>query len=338
MATIKDVAKKAGVAPSTVSLVLNNKPWVSEKTRKKVMKAIRELNYHPNSTARGLATSRTGNIGFVLDDFFCSIAEPFYSRMLLGAEFESRNHNFFLLLSSIESRFRKGMQMPRMFAEKKVDGVILAGKMSKAFLTTIMEEKLPYILLDYYLEENAPNYVGIDNYNGALEAIRYLIKLGHRKIGFVGAYNAHPSFKERLKAYKDALEEANIPYHPEYVMNKPKDVPENDAYSITKAHLQHAPIPTAIFTGNDFTAIGVIKALRELGLKIPHDVSIMGFDDSEYAMHTEPRLTTISVPKEEMGAIAVKELIDLIEGRVPEHKPSRVKTTLIVRDTTGICK
>jgi len=309
--TIKDVAQRAGVAQSTVSLVINKK-HTSERTKRKVLKAIRELDYHPTRLARGLATQRTGNIGFIVSDTHFSRAEPFYTRVFLGTEFEARQHNYYVLLTTVREEFDPNESVPRFLVEKNVDGVILAGKVNDSLIFHIEKGDLPMVLIDYLPKNSKIASVLIDNVHGAYEAVCHLIKLGHKRIGFIGGSIDHPSIINRLEGYKHALREFNLSIDKKWIIDDEPYTSVDDGYRATKKLLESTPLPTAIFASNDTMAIGSIKALKEVDVNVPKDISVVGFDDIEEAYRTEPPLTTMRVSKEEMGILAMKKLMDMI--------------------------
>ncbi|WP_243664824.1 LacI family DNA-binding transcriptional regulator, partial [Rhodothermus marinus] len=214
--TIRDVARAAGVSISTVSLVLNNKGNVSEATRRRVLKVARELGYVPSRAARDLSLQRTGNVGFVLREDHFTRSEPFYTYIFLGTEFEARLHNLYVLLTTIPRDYRKGEHTPRFLRERSVDGLLIAGKVSEAFLEEVRAMKLPTVLIDYEAE-GFPAVV-IDNQGGARVAVEHLIQQGHRRIAFVGADIRHPSIANRLEGYRIALARAGLPMDPALVL------------------------------------------------------------------------------------------------------------------------
>ena len=173
--TIKDVASRAGVSLSTVSLVLNNKHNVSEETRLKVQQTIDELKYHPRRVARGLASKTTGNIGFIVTENHFSRAEPFYTKVFLGTEFEARQHDYYVLLTTVKKSFRRSQHIPRFLLEKNVDGVILAGTIPTSLIDYIRETDLPFVMVDYLPKSGPCSAVLIDNFEGAYRAVTHLI-------------------------------------------------------------------------------------------------------------------------------------------------------------------
>ncbi|MFQ5825200.1 MAG: LacI family DNA-binding transcriptional regulator [bacterium] len=334
-ATIKDVAKKAGVSLSTVSLVINNKNNISPTTKKKVEEAISELNFHPRRYARGLASKKTFNLGFILTDDHFSLAEPFYTKIFLGTEFEARKYNYYILLTTVKKSFKVQESIPRFLLEKNVDGVILAGKVPTKLIDYIQERKLPVVLVDYDLRTNRVSTVFINNFQGAQLAVTHLIKSGHRKIAFIGGEINHPSIRERLRGYKETLQEHKLPTVDKLISHSEPYTGVNDGYEATRKLLDAGISFTAIFASNDTMAIGAMRCLRERNLKVPQDVSIIGFDDIEVCLQVEPRLSTVRVFKEELGAIAVRRIVEKIENKKLMVNQIIVPVELVLRESSG---
>ena len=333
--TIKDVALKAGVAQSTVSLVINEGKHISQATRQKVLKAIKELNYHPRRSARVLASRKTGNIGFILADKYFYQAEPFYTKIFLGTEFEARKHNYYVLLTTVGEEFNPRKSIPRFLMEKNVDGVILTGKVSDALILYITKSGVPVVLIDYFPKEGKFPSVLIDNLQGAYEAVVHLIKLGHRRIGFIGGTVDHPSISDRFKGYGQALEEFGLSKNSSLVAKGQPDSSAEGGYRAARKLLKLSSPPTALFATNDSMAMGSIRAAREAQLKVPDDLAVVGFDDIEVATHTHPPLTTMRVPKEEMGTLAVRKIVELIDSGDKFNEKTLIATELIVRGSCG---
>jgi len=331
--TIKDVAKKVGVSVSTVSLVLNKKRGVTEETKKKILRAIEELNYHPHRIARGLASKKNGNIGFILTNYHFSRAEPFYTKIFLGSEFEARQHNYYILLTTVENKFTKN-DIPRFLLEKNVDGVILAGKVPAGLIEYISNYDLPVVFIDYIPPKGKYIAVLMDNVDGANQAISHLIEKGHRQISFVGGDINHPSIAARLEGYKQALQHENIALNPDLIVTFSPDTTDVDGYNST-CELFKRKIPfTAIFAANDAMAFGCLKCLKEKKIKVPEQIALVGFDDVDIAVQTEPRLTTIKVDKEDIGAMAIKTIVEMINTNRKIQGQILVPVQLIVREST----
>ena len=332
--TIKDVAKKAEVSTATVSLVLNNNPAISEATRKRVLKAIQELGYHPRASARTLATRKTGNVGFILTEDHFSRAEPFYTKVFLGSEFEARDRNYYILLTTVPNDFNVRLHAPRFLLEKNVDAIILAGKVPHSLLEYVMRFNIPVVLVDYWVPAYQLSAVLIDNITGAMEAVQHLISRGHRKIAFLGGDIRHPSIFDRLQGYRMALREAGIELNDELVIDHIEDTGFEDGEAAMTALLERNVDFTAIFACNDAMAIGAMRILRAKGVRIPDDVAIVGFDDTEAASLVTPRLTTIYVDKVELGSAALRRLAEVLDTKHTKAQKIIIPTRLVIRDST----
>jgi LacI family transcriptional regulator len=332
--TIEDVARLSGLSVSTVSLVINNRGYVSPETRKKVLKIVRDLSYHPTRSARGLASKTSGNIGFILSDDHFSQVEPFYTRIFLGTEFEARNHNYYIILTTVGKTFRKPQGVPRFLLERNVDGVIIAGKVSSSFIEYVDSIGLPVVLVDYQTIKNRHSSVLIDNRGGAHAAVAHLIAAGHRSIGFVGGDIGHPSIAERLAGYREALEEHGLGWDPLLVSAEEPDLRGDDGANAMKKMLDRERKLTAVFAANDAMAIGSLRYLRQRGYRVPEEIAVVGFDDIEMSLHVDPPLTTLRVFKEEMGKLAVIRLVDMIKSKQHVVVTTLVPVELVVREST----
>jgi LacI family transcriptional regulator len=332
--TIRDVARKAGLSLSTVSLVINNRGNVSPGTRESVQKVVRELSYHPTRSARGLASKTSGNIGFILSEEHFSQAEPFYTRIFLGTEFEAREHNYYILLTTVGNQFDPDVYVPRFLLERNVDGIIIAGKVNEKLISHIDSLGLPIVLVDYEIKRAHHSAVLIDNWRGATLAVEHLLALGHKKIAFVGGDIRHPSITDRYEAYHNTLHMAGVFLEESYEVTDEEETSVEGGTSAAERLFALGAKPTAIFAANDAMAIGCIRHLKSRGLRIPEDVAIVGFDDIEISSHIEPHLTTIRVLKEEMGKIAVQRVVDSINAKTKIVVTTHVPVELIVREST----
>src|SRR5574338_1042695 len=218
--TIKDIAKKADVSIATVSYVINGTKSISPATRKRVLKTIKTLDYHPSKSARNLVTGNTGNIGFILTDDHFLRTEPFYTKIFLGTEFEARSEGYYILLTSIKSDFDRKDVLPRFVLNNSVDGIIIAGKIPHDLIERLSAYKLPTVFVDYIPPTNGYPLVLIDNIQGGLMAVNHLIELGHKNIAFISSDIEHPSFLDRLNGYKQALENAKMPVRNNLIYTK----------------------------------------------------------------------------------------------------------------------
>ncbi|MGB9856535.1 MAG: LacI family DNA-binding transcriptional regulator [Dictyoglomaceae bacterium] len=334
MVNIKDIAKKAGVSPSTVSRALNDDPKISEKTKKKIKEIARRLKYKPNQAARALITRETKTIGFlILKKEKPLVADPFYSVILYSAQNELHELGYHLLYGIIPHGKLNPQKPPRMLQEERIDGLILAGPdMPKEFIETIRKTGIPLILVDNY-SENVDSVLA-DNIRGAYIATKYLIELGHKIIAFASGPLDHISVYERWEGYKKALEEAGIKYNPEYMIEE-RELTMRTGRHAFQILWKNDPKPTAILSANDPMALGVIQCAKDMGIKVPEELSVIGIDDIDLSSQFDPPLTTIRIFKEEMGSITAKRLIDRIKN--PNQPPIKiiVSTELVIRGSTA---
>lgn len=333
-ATIKDVAKKADVSIATVSLVMHGNGRISQETSKRVFKAIKDLGYHPSRSARGLVSKKTGNIGFILTDDHFLRTEPFYTRIFLGTEFHAHKDEYYILLTTIPSDFSDNDPLPRFILEENVDGIIIAGKIPTSLIDRLCDLNLPLVFVDFV----PPNYqcstVQIDNVNGGFLATQHLIQLGHKHIGFIAGDIRHPSINDRLMGYRKALEQYDISINSDhYVVDM--DYPDRiNGYNATKRLLKQNKKITALFAANDAMAIGAMQYCKDNRLEIPGDVSIIGFDDVEADLLIDPPLSTIRVPKIELGTEAMQLMVNILKNKNTMAKKILVPVELIIREST----
>jgi len=326
MVTINELAKLADVSKSTVSKALNGRPGVGDSTRERILKLARQHNYSPNAFGKGLKSQKSGNIGAI----FCREQQPlsgnpFYSRVLEGLEAEIAYNKHNLVLQLIPGD--ETAELPKMIKERTVDGLILVGVLDVDFVRRILDTDLPVILVDPKVSFTDCSQVLIDNENGAFKAVNYLIERGHEKIGFVSGELSRLSFHRRFEGYKKALEFSNIPFREEWV----KAGGIESGYTNVRKLLNEHEQPTAIFAANDNNAFFGAKAIKDAGLRIPEDISIVGFDDVDLARFSSPALTTIRVYKEEMGSLAVRNLLKWIRNGEKEPVTTVVPVKLIER-------
>ncbi|MCU7503368.1 MAG: LacI family transcriptional regulator [Ignavibacteria bacterium] len=336
--TIKDVAQKAKVSIATVSLVIHNNEKISYETRMRVNKAIKDLNYHPFRSARGLASRKTGNLAFIVTEDHFLRSEPFYTHIFLGAEFEARQNEYYILLTIIRSDFKQGDRLPRCIVERNVDGIIFAGKVPQDIISCLEKYELPMAFVDYY--PPAENYpvVLIDNFSGGMQAVQHLSALGHRHIAFVAGDIQHPSIRDRFQGYKVALENAGLSYSSKMSIIDEAYPARENGYSAAKRLLRDNKNVTAIFSCNDAMAIGVMQFLKESGLRVPEDVSLIGFDDVDAGLSLDPPLSTIGVPKLELGGEVMRLMADMLNNKVKSPKKVLVPVELIKRKSTAEVK
>jgi DNA-binding LacI/PurR family transcriptional regulator len=315
--TIYDVAKEAGVAISTVSKVLNNTGSIGAKTRRKVEETMQKLNYQPSVAAS--VKKRIQTIGLLIPD----IADPFMAEITRTIEDHGRKFGFSLIICSTDNDLEKEMEYVSILKKKYIDGIIIAtGLKNTDALNEILNNEIPVALLSREVPSLAVNTVVVNDFLGAFEATSYLIKLGHQNIAMISEDIYFPVTKSRMDGYKQALEQAGIPYNENLVAIN--NTSFNDALNSTVKLLKLSEPPTAIFASTEPLAIGAMQGVRESGLDIPKDISIVGFDNSILAKMCYPPLTTVSQPIYEMG----KKVIDLLVEEI--KNPKKVKQRIVM--------
>ncbi|HEY5564418.1 MAG TPA: LacI family DNA-binding transcriptional regulator [Rhodothermia bacterium] len=338
--TIKDVAAEAGVAISTVSLALSGKGYVRDETKQRVKDVARRLKYAPARAAQRLASTLTGNVGFVLREDHFTRSEPFYTRVFLGTEFEADRHGHYVLLATVPSPFDADHDVPRFLREGNVDGLMIAGKVDADFMSSLEQLSLPIVLIDFEYDD-IPSVL-IDNHGGAAAAVRHLLSRSHKRIAFLGADMIHPSIRGRLEGYRLAMAGAGLPADDVLVIVSANGEPNTETgRALAGRLLSMDPMPTAVFCANDALALTVIRSAMAAGIRIPEDLAVVGFDDVEGARLVSPPLTTVHVFKEQLGELAARYLAELItresKNSSPYEKSShtiRVPTELVIRSST----
>jgi len=333
MASIKQIAKEANVSPGTVSKALNRRKDISEATRQKILKIAQSHDFVPSSLGKSLKNQKTENVGVI----FCRESQPlsgnpFYSRVLEGIEAELAINNYSLVLHLLPNDY-KGT-LPKMLREGQVDGVILAGVMRPAFIERLRTLNIAAVLVDPKITVSDFSQVLIDNEHGAFQAIQHLINFGHKRIGFISGNLDRLSFVQRFKGYKKALKHHNIAFDKELVQSGGLEKGFDHMQSLLKSKDR----PTAVFAANDINAIYAYKAIKDAKLKIPENISVIGFDDIEMSKISSPPLSTIRVYKEEMGSIAVRILLQILNNELDKPTTTLVPTKLVERESVSIAK
>jgi LacI family transcriptional regulator len=328
MTTIKDIARLAKVSQSTVSKVLNDRPGVGSETRQRVLDIVEEHQFVPNAAGKSLKKKHTGNIGVIFRREQNPLStNPFYSRVLEGIEAETALNNYNLVLHMAAEN--REPCLPKMVREQQVDGVILVGIQHTGFVECLLQARVPLVLVDPKNIFSQCAQVLIDNENGAYLATQHLIEAGHRRIGFVSGELTRLSFRQRLDGYLKALKFRNLPVDESLIKSGGIEA----GYDLTKQLLSSASPPSAIVFVNDINAIFGYKAVNEHGLKIPEDISIVGFDDIDMARMATPPLTTIRVYKEELGSVAVRSLRELLNVEDAINSTTIIPVRLIERES-----
>lgn len=328
MATIRDVAEKAGVSIATVSRVLNKRVSVSPATRIKVEKAIEELNYQPNYLGRNLRRAETKIILVILQN----ISNPFYSKVVEGIEDLGHKHGYNIMICNTDSESDRERSYLDLLVNRLVDGVILMEPEIDSEELAQIGNSFPVVQCCEYKEGADVPHISIDNVAAGYTAVNHLIKLGHTRIGMISGYNRLLSAMQRETGYKRALREADIAFEPALI--------KYGSYGFTgglraaKEFLQLDNPPTALFAISDITAIGAIRAIKEEGLNIPEDIAVVGFDNTSIASMYDPQLTTISQPRYDLGKISMEFLLEQINDNDISAQEIYLEHELIIREST----
>jgi len=338
MATIKEVAKKSGVSVGTVSAVLRGESWVTEDTRRKVLRVVRELNYRPNPLARSLRTQKTGVIGLVVTD----ITNPFFSLIVRAVENYLRKYNFNIILCDTNEDYAIGTDVVRVLIDRMVEGIILVGDVlpEEELEEVINTTHVPIVAVERdYGNIYELSMVLVDSVKGGYIATRHLLNLGYRDIAIVtGPIESERNYSSigRLEGYKEALREEGIELKPEFIVKS--DFTFNGGYTSVKAFLERGYKPRAIFASNDLMAIGAMVAIKEEGFRIPDEIAVVGYDDTPEASFTEPPLTTVHLSMEELGTQAARFVVESIKDRDFVPRKYILPVDIVIRESCGAFK
>jgi LacI family transcriptional regulator len=331
MATIRDVAKQAGVAPITVSRVVNNSGYVSAKTRARVEAAIAELGYVPNVLARSLRSRRTNTLALILTD----ISNPFWTTVARGVEDAASAAGFNVIFCNTDESEVKQEKYLRVVMQKQVDGVLLVpARGTDEPIRLIQSQNTPVVVLDRRIPNAPVDTVRSDSEGGAYQLTNLLLSLGHRRIAVLSGPQGVSTADERVAGYQRALTEAGLDVDPAMIYHGEFSL--GSGYSMAQQVLEAAPRPTALFAGNNFIAFGALRALRDAGLRAPEDMALVGFDDLPADLVVDPFLTVAAQPAYEMGRQATELLLAHLSAEAPaKYQEIVLPTEIIVRRSSG---
>jgi LacI family transcriptional regulator len=324
-----DVARVAGVSQTTVSFVVNNVPNINipQETRDRVWAAVEELGWRPNAMARGLSLQRSHTIGLISDEVAIS---PHTGKIIQGAQDAAWASNKLLVVLNTSRRAEVEAAAIEMLLERQVEGIIYATMYHRPVTLPPLLTKVPTVLLDCYVEDRSLPSVVPDELQGGRMATEALLQKGHRRIGFINNVDPIPATFGRLEGYKQALAAFDVPFNASLVCSGKSTAEEG--YRCAVELMQLPERPTALFCFTDQMAMGAYDAIRQLGLSIPDDVAIIGFDNLELiAAHLRPPLTTMELPHYAMGQWAVQYLLNHVEGSNPEPVQQTIICPLIER-------
>ena len=330
MATMRDVAKRADVSVSTVSHVVNNSRAVSLAARERVLEAMQELGYKPNIMARNLRRQRSNTIGMIVPDS----TNPFFAEVARGIEDAGFAHNFSVILCNTDGDIAKQLAYTNALIENQVAGIVfVAAGVSTAQVQELQKRAVPLVIVDREVDGVHVDTVLTNHYQGGCLATQHLLDLGHQRVACItGGSDLSPS-ADRGMGYQDVLAANGLAYNTDLLQGG--DFQYAGGYLAAKQLLTAPNRPTAIFACNDLMAVGCISAARELGLSVPEDLSVVGFDDVKLASFTNPPLTTIAQPTYKIGTLAIEMLLDRLQKGDALPRLERLDTKLVIRHSTA---
>ncbi|MGP3779114.1 LacI family DNA-binding transcriptional regulator [Halanaerobium saccharolyticum] len=334
MPTLKDVAKKAGVAPSTVSRVINDSSRISEETKFKVRKIMDEIGYHPNINARNLVKQRSHNLGLVIpystEEAF---ADPFYSEILrgIGVLAHSKGFNLLLLTSNGEEEEKKTVL--NAVRGKQIDGVLLLrAKKEDELIDKLTKINFPFVIVGRPEEKDKYYWVNNDNITASEKVVDYLIKNGHRKIAMIIGDDNYIMNNDRLEGYKRSFEKNGLKINNDLILRSDNTDHQN-IYMLSQQMIKEHPEITAFYGMSDTMAYTIMQAMNDMNVKIPEDISIVGFNNNPMSKIVSPPLTTVDINIYLLGNKATELLIGVINGQVDKYQHTIVPTNIIERDS-----
>jgi LacI family transcriptional regulator len=331
--TLEDIALKAGVSRSTVSRVINNQPNVRSDVRQRILDVIEQTGYHPNVAARALASQRSWTIGLVIPRTVSSFfSDPFFPRLTQGIAQACNQYNYTLGLFLVSNHQDEEKIFPRISRKGSLDGLLVqSGQIGDLLIDRLVHTGMPVVIAGRPFQPNDVSYIDVDNVRAAYDAVRHLIQLGRKRIATItGSLDSTVSI-DRLAGYRQALAENGLLDDPPLIAEG--DFTEMGGYTAMQSLL--AARPDAVFVASDLMAIGTMRAIREAGLRVPEDISIVSFDDLPIATMAIPNLTTVRQPIYQFGYKSVELLLDLIDNGLTPPRRVILETELVVRDSCG---
>ena len=330
--TLEDIAHISGFSRSTVSRVINGDSKVSEKTRERIMEIVHKYDFQPNLAARGLAAGRTGIIGLVIPMTVSAIfSEPFFQILTQGVSSGCNAHDYSVMLWLAEPEYER-RTVTKILYNGLIDGIIVASMVTNdPIVDSLSNNKLPFILIGRHNSYDHLSYVDVDNHAGAKQAVLHIIHTGRQRIATITGPQNMIAGLDRYQGYLDALHEHGIAVDPDLIVQS--DFSDTGAYTSMQNLLKYKP--DAVFAASDAMAIGAMQAVLDAGLRVPQDISFVGFEDSPQASRSKPSLTTVRQSGYQMGATAVEMLIDIIENSIKMPQQIILPTELVIRDSCG---
>jgi LacI family transcriptional regulator len=335
MSSIREVAKRLGISITTVSRALDGYSDVAEDTRQLVVKTAQEMGYVPNPAARQLRRQRTDLIGYILPVPASEFSDPFFAEFITGLGDEATSHDFDLIVSSAaHDSTPERQRYERWVHSRKVEGVVLNRmRLHDWRVQYLAKTGLPFVSLERSHDTSDHPSVEVDGLAGFQKLVAYLVSVGHKRIAYIGGPLDLKIQADRFEGYKKGLETASIPFDPELV--EEGDTTRGGGYQAAQRLLELNPLPTAITCINDLTAIGVLHAASERGIKVGRDLAVAGFDGIAEGEHTSPPLTTLSQPLYDIARNLVKILVAMIRNQSLDERQVHVQPGLVIRQSTG---
>jgi|Wag4MinimDraft_8_1082659.scaffolds.fasta_scaffold00039_8 DNA-binding LacI/PurR family transcriptional regulator len=334
MTTLKDIAKKAGVAPSTVSRVINDSSRISEKTKTKVRKIMEEMGYHPNINARNLVKQRSHNLGLVIPySTEKAFADPFYSEILraIGVLAHSKGFNLLLLTSNGEEEEKKTVL--NAVKGKQIDGVLLLrAKKEDNLINELTKINFPFVIVGRPEETSKYYWVNNDNVKASERIVDYLIDKGHKKIAVILGDDNYILNEDRLQGYVNSFQKNNLKIDQDLIVQT-KKIDHNNIYILAQKMIKDHPEITAFYGMSDTMAYTIMQAMSDMNIKIPEDISIVGFNNNPMSKIVSPPLTTVDINIYLLGNKATELLIAVINGQIEKYEHTIVPANIIERDS-----
>lgn len=330
MATIYDVAKKVGVSTATVSRALSNSGYVRKDLKEQIQQVAREMDYQPNSLARGLVTKESYILGLIMPD----ISNPFFPAVARGIEDVANENGYNVLLCNTDGSSRKETDYINVLRSRQADGVIFTtSQVNPKNAKMLIDAGIPVVLADRRMSIACDSVVA-ENVTGAYRAVRHLLDIGHTRIGVIAGPMGVATSEERIEGYRKALLESGIAVQDALICEG--NYRQHSGYECVGKLLELPDPPTAVFACNDLMAVGALSALEDRGLRVPDDVAVVGYDDITVASVTRPRLTTVAQPKYEMGAVACKMLIERLKNPDKPYQSIVLDPQLVIRESSVV--
>lgn len=333
--TIKDIARRANVSTATVSRVINNNPFVKVANKKKVMSAIKEMNYNPNLIARSMVKKRTFSIGLIIG----SLSNPYYAESAEIIIKVAERYNFHVNVYVTDETKGKTEEYIDILINRRVDGALIGSALEDTSLQKLEENHIPYVLYNRKTNDDNNDYVIADNFKGTFDAINHLIQLGHKKIGIIHGPDMFVTVKDKIKGYYKALDNFGLKKYDNFVEGVNFFNTDIGVHNALTNMMSKKIKPTAIFTTSDYIALGVMNDLHKHNIHVPKDIALIGCDNIKLSGHSLIELTTIDTRSEEISRFAAEKLLQKIEDKDAVKKSHpwclKLETKLIIRKSCG---